>query len=101
MLPACEFQFSNFLLQSSNEYDLRNMPVQECGEAVGNLYADRPAPWLRVAPPFPQWCRFGELVLSNYAEKANDIVTAVYLLMLLWRGDEETPQSVSLPNARS
>ena len=58
---------------------LRHMPAQGRGEAVGNLWADHPAPldWLL------RFCNdvvFGELVVSNYAERANDIVRAVQLL---------------------
>ncbi len=58
--------------------DLRHMPVQGRGEAVGNLWADR-------LPPLDWLLRFrndvgSELVVSNYAEKAKDIVKAVHLL---------------------
>ena len=36
------------LASGVRDYDLRHMPVQGRGEAVGNLWADRPAPldWL-------------------------------------------------------
>jgi len=46
---------------------------------VGNLWADHPAPldWLLR---FRNDVVFGELVVSNYAERANDIVRAVQLL---------------------
>jgi hypothetical protein len=58
---------------------LRHMPAQGRGEAVGNLWADHPAPldWLLR---FRNDVVFGELVVSNYAERANDIVRAVQLL---------------------
>ncbi len=58
---------------------LRHMPAQGRGEAVGNLWAYHPAPldWLLR---FRNDVVFGELVVSNYAERANDIVRAVQLL---------------------
>ena len=58
---------------------LRHMPAQGRGEPVGNLWADHPAPldWLLR---FRNDVVFGELVVSNYAERANDIVRAVQLL---------------------
>src|SRR5229473_7042369 len=55
------------------------MPVQGRGEAVGNLWADRPAPldWLFR---FRNDVVSESLSVSNYAERANDIVRAVHLL---------------------
>jgi len=48
---------------------------RSCGKPVG-----RPSNSTRLAPSFPQWCRFVELVVSSYPARANDIVKAVHLL---------------------
>ncbi len=55
------------------------MQVQKCGEAVGNLRADRPCPldWLLC---FRDDVGFGGLVVSSYADRADDIARAVQLL---------------------
>ena len=54
------------------------MPTQGRGEAVGNLWADRPTPldWLlRFA-----MMSFREFAVSSYPARANDIVKAVHLM---------------------
>ncbi len=55
------------------------MPVQRRGEAVGNLWADPSCPLDRLLR-FRNDVVFEEHVVSNYAERANDIVRGVHLL---------------------
>jgi len=55
------------------------LPVQGRGEAVGNLWANHPAP-LDLLFRFRNDVASECLSVSNYAERTNDIVRAVHLL---------------------
>ena len=66
-LPSEE---SRALATGEREHDLRRMTVQERGEAVGNLGGNR-----HITPQLG-----GGSVVTNYAERADDLVRAVNLL---------------------
>jgi len=59
-------------------FDCWRQSAQKSGEAVGNLWTDGLCPW--TGSSVSAMMSFRELVVSNYAERADDILRAVQLL---------------------